>query len=99
MVLDTTILAIQRTKMANLTTYLSYIRTGFAISAIAGNFKKLYIFIFGIIIISVSTYQYWYINDKLDKHEEVTTKMFDTIPLIYMGLSIVILLLQFNLIK
>jgi uncharacterized membrane protein YidH (DUF202 family) len=97
--LDMTYLSIQRTKMANLNTYLSYIRTGFAISAIAGNLKKIYIFLFGIIIILVSTYQYWYINDKLEKNEEVTTKMFETIPLIYMGLSIVVLLLQFNLIK
>ena len=65
--LDMTYLSIQRTKMANLNTYLSYIRTGFAISAIAGNLKKIYIFLFGIIIILVSTYQYWYINDKLEK--------------------------------
>ena len=99
MSLDMTNLAIQRTKLANLNTYLAYIRTGFGISSVAGSFKKRYIFFFGIMIILVSTYQYWYINNKLDKNEAVTTKIFDTIPLIYMGLSILVLFLQFNLVK
>ena len=40
-----------RTKLANHRTYLAYMRTGFAISAIAGSFKKPYLVLFGIIII------------------------------------------------
>lgn len=34
-------LALQRTKFSNQRTYLSYMRTGFAIAIIAGTFKKI----------------------------------------------------------
>ena len=34
-------LSIQVTKLANQRTYLAYMRTGFVIAALAGNFKKI----------------------------------------------------------
>ena len=40
-----------RTKLANQRTYLAYMRTGFTIATIAGIFKKMWIILFGIIMI------------------------------------------------
>ena len=92
-------LAIQNTKLANLRTYLAYMRTGFAIASLAGLFKKNYIFFSGLFIILLSTYQYWYINKQLDNNEPIDNIYFDNIPIIYMALSIFVLLLQFKILK
>ena len=51
-------LAIQRTKLANQRTYLSYVRTGFVIAGVAGFFKKKWMAYFGLFMIIGSTYQY-----------------------------------------
>ena len=51
-------LAIQRTKFANQRTYLAYMRTGFGIAALAGNFKKTWIMLFGLVMIIGSSIQY-----------------------------------------
>lgn len=39
--MDSNVLAIQRTKLANQRTYLAYMRTGFAVAGVAGLFKKM----------------------------------------------------------
>jgi hypothetical protein len=97
--MDSSQLAIQNTKLANLRTYLAYMRTGFAISSLAGIFKKNYIFFSGLFIILLSTYQYWYINKQLDNNEPIGNIYFDNIPIFYMTLSIFVLLLQFKILK
>ena len=64
-------LAIQRTKLANQRTYLSYIRTGFAIASVAGIFKKWWITSFGILMIIGSSIQYKLLNYTLDNKETI----------------------------
>jgi len=88
-------LAIQRTKLANQRTYLSYIHTGFAIASIAGTFKKVWICIFGIIMLIVSSIQYIQINYKLTN--KIDTDTMDSIPLLYVILSIGALYLDMNI--
>ena len=94
-----TLLAIERTKLANHRTYLAYMRTGFVISGIAGHFKYLYIVLFGLLMIFLSTIQYYYLNNKLDKkikNNNTSKNNFDVIPIIYLFLSISILYLQYT---
>ena len=97
--MDSSQLAIQNTKLANLRTYLAYMRTGFAIASVAGILKKNYIFFSGLFIILLSTYQYWYINKQLDNNKSIENSYFDNVPIFYMALSIFVLLLQFKILK
>lgn len=83
-------LATIRTRLANQRTYLAYMRTGFAISAIAGTFKKFYLALFGVIMILISTYQYYLLNLQLEQEP-----LFDRTPLIYSILSLIVLSLQY----
>ena len=94
MVLTSTQLAIQRTKLANQRTYLAYLRTGFAIAAIAGTFKKMWICIFGIIMIIISSIQYIIINYNLRNDLIMDMYYFDFYPLLYVILSLGALYLQ-----
>jgi hypothetical protein len=89
-------LAIQRTKLANQRTYLSYVRTGFAIASIAGTFKKLWIVAFGLLMILGSSIQYYFAIRLLNNKEISNNKVFDYIPLIYVPLLLIVLYLQFN---
>ena len=93
--MDTTELSKIRTKLSNQRTYLSYMRTGFIISAIAGTFKKKYIVIFGILMIIISSIQFYLINKNLDNNTTINN-YFNYIPLIYMILSLLILYIQYN---
>ena len=96
MVITSNELALKRTKLANQRTYLSYMRTGFAIASIAGVFKKSWIVIFGIVMIIFSSIQYMYLNYTLTNNLNISNKFMDMVPVIYVFLSIGTLYLQFN---
>ena len=89
-------LAIQRTKFSNQRTYLAYMRTGFGIASLAGNFKKNWIMLFGIVMIVGSSIQYVLINKSLDVKNNPINESLDKFPLIYVILSIGAMYLQFN---
>ena len=90
-------LAIQRTKLANQRTYLSYIRTGFGIASISGLFKKWWITAFGIVMIIGSSFQYKLLSDTLNNKDSINNnKILDNLPLIYIFLSLGALYLQMN---
>ena len=72
-------LAIQRTKLANQRTYLSYIRTGFAIASVAGIFKKWWITAFGIVMIIGSAFQYKLLVDTLNNKDTINNKILDNL--------------------
>ena len=73
-------LALQRNKLANQNTYLSYMNNGFNIAAIGMLEKKIWICIFGIIMLILSSIQYMKINNKLDDNK-VDNKSIDNLPL------------------
>ena len=97
-ILDENFLAIERTKLANQRTYLAFIRTGFAISAISGYFKKKVIFFFGIFILIFSTAQYIYIAYSLDnkKINKKVNKAMNYTIIIYSFLSLLVLFQQYH---
>jgi len=92
--LHRTNLAIQRTGLANQRTYLSYMRTGFVIAGFAGTFKKWWIAAFGILMVIGSVIQYGIINDNLSKNIITDNTLLDTLPFIYVILSLGALYLQ-----
>ena len=83
-----------RTKLSSQRTYLSYMRTGFAIASIAGVFKKPYLVIFGLIMIVLSTIQYYLLLQNIETNS-MNLKNLHYLPLIYVILSIGVLYLQF----
>ena len=87
-------LAKLKTKLSLQRTYLSYMRTGFAIAGIAGIFKKSYLIIFGLIMILLSTIQYYLLLKNIDTNE-LNLNLIHYFPLIYVILSIGVLYLQF----
>ena len=64
-------LALQRTKLSNQRTYLSYMQAGLAIAAIAGTFKKKWIALFGVLMVIGSTIQYIVLNNMIQKKEYI----------------------------
>ena len=89
-------LAIQRTKLANQRTYLAYMRTGFGIAALAESFKKFWIMGFGVIMIIISSLQYAMINHSLMNKKNPSNYLLDTLPLIYIVLSLGAIYIQFT---
>jgi hypothetical protein len=87
-------LSIYNTKLANQRTYLAYVRTGFVIAGVAGIFKKKWIAFFGLIMIILSTYQYYLLNDDLNNRREFKNDFYDNMPIIYVILSAGALYLQ-----
>lgn len=96
MTVSSNLLAIKTTKLANQRTYLAYMRTGFAIATFAGAFKKIWIAVFGVIMIIVSLIQYFLINNKLTNEKNPNNFILDMIPVIYVVLSIGALYLEWN---
>jgi len=92
---DANELAIERTKLANQRTYLSYMTTGWGIATLAGNFKKNYLLYFGIFMILMSSVQYYLAISNLNNKKKNDYKILDYLPLIYIPLSMVVLYLQF----
>ena len=86
--------AMVNTKLANQRTYLSYVRTGFVISGVAGIFKKYWIAVFGLIMIIGSTIQYYLINNDLNNKKDMSNDLFDHMAIIYVLLSVGVLYLQ-----
>lgn len=87
--------ALQRTKFSNQRTYLSYMRTGFSIAAVAGTCKKKWIALFGVIMVIGSTIQYIAFNHIIENKEKKHLILFDYVPVIYVVLSLGTLYLQF----
>lgn len=83
-----------RTKLSNQRTYLSYVRTGFSIAAIAGSFKKKYLVLFGVIMCILSSFQYYTLNNGIDEGMKENSCI-HTIPYIYVPLSLILLYLQY----
>jgi len=95
--LSSTDLAKIRTKLANQRTYLAYMRTGFGIAAIAGVFKKNYLFFFGIFMIIVSALIYFLIHWSIIRdRSHALIDWLDYTPLIYVILSLTVFYLQFH---
>ena len=86
--------SIATTKLANQRTYLSYVRTGFVIAGVAGIFKKIWIAMFGMMMIIGSTIQYYLINQDLNDKQDITNDLFDNMAIIYVLLSVGVLYLQ-----
>ena len=80
--IDTNYLALYRTQLANQNTYMADIRTGLAITAIAIPFKKYYIVVLGLLMIFVSTFEYYYISSNLRKGYIFDIGMFELMPII-----------------
>ena len=94
--INSNLLAIERTKLANQRTYLAYMRTGFSIAGIAGHFKQKYIALFGLFIIVFSTLQYNYLLYRIHNNILVNKlNFFDYLPIIYLILSILVLYIQY----
>jgi hypothetical protein len=92
-------LAIERTKLANQRTYLAFLRTSIAISAVAGHFKKYYLFLFGILMLIISTVQYILLNYSLDNNkleDDETNIIINYTIVIYTVLGLLILYLQYK---
>ena len=77
-------LAILTTKLSNERIYLTYLKTGLAILAIAVPFKKYYIALIGAVLILCSTLEYYYINHKLNKRKKFDFDfgMFQLVPIV-----------------
>ena len=93
---DNNELSIERTKLAYQRTYLSYIRTGLAISSISGTFKKFYLFIFGLLMILISSIQYLVAIHHLNSKKIIDNKVLDYIPIIYIPILLIVLYLQYR---
>ena len=89
-------LAIDRTKLANQRTYLAYMRTGLAISAISGIFKKMWVLVFGVIVIIVSSVQYAVTTYKLNNNQSTKSVVFEYMPLVYSALATCVIYMQFK---
>ena len=85
-----------RTKLSNQRTYLAYMRTGFAISSIAGIFKQWWIMGFGVFMIITSLFQYYAINKEINKGVNPDNRIFNMLPIIYTILAIGTFLFQFT---
>ena len=88
-------LAITRTQLANQRTYLAYMRTGFTVAAVAGTFKKWYLGLFGLLMVLVSTLQYYYVQVAIESGVDASFD-FHYVPLAYSILSVLVLFLQFH---
>ena len=73
-------LSVYRTQLSNENTYMVYIRTGLAIVALAIPFRKYYIIFLGLILILISTLEYYYIGYHLDRREEFDMGIFELVP-------------------
>ena len=70
-----------RIVLANQGTYLAYIRTSFAVVALATKFKSLVVILVGMLLITVGVYQYYTID--LDLENQVHRLSNKEIPLTY----------------
>ena len=89
-------LSIDRTRLANQRTYLAYMRTGFVIATIAGTFKKIWIALFGGLMVTGSVIQYYIFNKSLNNNTPPNTALIDATPYAYMLLSFGALYLQWR---
>jgi uncharacterized membrane protein YidH (DUF202 family) len=64
-------LAQMRTLLANQRTYLAYIRTGFAVTALAVKTKSKIVIVIGMFLIVVGLYQYYTTATTIEKGEMV----------------------------
>ncbi len=79
--LNSTNMSLLRTALSNQRTHLSYIRTGFAITAVAVKLKSHIIIGSGILVIAIGVFQYYTIATNLEKDTIVLPNK--EIPLIF----------------
>lgn len=71
-------------------------RTGFAIAAVAGILKKVWILLFGVVMLIGSVIQYYIINYNLNHDKKIGIEFIEYSPLIYLCLSLGLLYIQFH---
>ena len=83
-----------RTRFANQRTYLAYTRTGLAISGVAAATGNWWIFLYGISILIISTYQYVKLEDSLSNNDIILINQ--KYMLVYTVLGLLTIFLQFR---
>lgn len=79
--IDSNSLAVMRTLLANQRTYLAFIRTGFAVTALAVKTKSNLVILIGMILIAVGIYQYYTTANSIENGELIMPNK--EIPLIF----------------
>lgn len=81
--MDRTVLAIDRTnialddfKLANVNTFMSYLRTGLAIAVIAFTFNKFWICMLGLLLIIYGTFEFYYTDYLVTNNLSLSNKYF-----------------------
>jgi uncharacterized membrane protein YidH (DUF202 family) len=104
--MDRTTLAIDRTniamddfKLANVNTFMSYLRTGLAIAVIAFTFNKFWICILGIALIIYGTFEYYYTDYIVTNNLSLNTNFYYYGPLSLTILIIIIFVIETEQLK
>ena len=96
MTVNSTELALKRTKFANERTYLAYMRTGFGIAAVAGAFKAWWLCGFGALMIVLSSVHYVLTIVSLNNEKNPKHEVMEYLPLVYVVLAAGVLYMQWN---
>lgn len=86
---DRTRIALDDFKLANLNTFMAYLRTGLAIAVIAFTFNKFWICILGLLLIIYGTFEYYYTDYMVKNNLPLSDKYFYYGP---MTLTIIIII-------
>lgn len=99
--MDRTMLSIDRTnialddfKLANLNTYMAYMRTGLAIAVIAFTFNKFWICMLGLLLIIYGTCEYYYTDYMVSNNIPLNTKFFYYGPVLLTILIIIVFIVE-----
>jgi uncharacterized membrane protein YidH (DUF202 family) len=99
--MDRTILSMDRTKialddfkLANVNTFMSYLRTGLAIAVIAFTFNKFWICMLGLLLIIYGTFEFYYTDYLVTNNLPLTTKYFYYGPVLLTILIIVVFVIE-----
>ena len=86
--------SIMQVRLSNQRTYLSYTTVGLGTATFAFTFKKYWIFFLGILIMLMSTIQYYLIEYRLDNGVSVDTNFIHYFPSIITGTVIIIFMIE-----
>jgi uncharacterized membrane protein YidH (DUF202 family) len=86
-------------QLSNKTTYMAFIRTGLAITAVSLVFEKFHIILLGIVIIILGTIEYYVIEYQLINGTEVNITIFEFIPIFLTIFILLIFYIESNNIK
>ena len=99
--MDRTLLSIDRTrialddfKLANLNTFMSYLRTGLAIAVIAFTFNKFWICILGLLLIVYGTFEYYYTDYLVTNNLPLNTNFYYYGPVSLTILIVIIFIVE-----